>query len=227
MELTKIIEALLFAYQEPLSIEHMSNAVRDTAKEIIEAAGPEAGPDAIAVQPLVTVTNEQVAETLKGLIASYAQDGRAFTVVERPAGWRLAARIEYAEWCRSLYPGKKPQRLSQPALETLAIIAYRQPITKAGIEAVRGVSVDGMVQLLLDRALIRAEGRADLPGKPMLYGTTDAFLDHFGVRSVEELPNSQELRRVKLPEASSEAPTAAHAEPEHQQLNFADAPAAS
>jgi segregation and condensation protein B len=225
MELTKIIEALLFSYQEPLSVELMGKAVRETAREIVEAAGP----DAEAHVPFTTVTDEEIAETLKGLIASYEQDGRAFSVIERPTGWRLAARQEYAEWCRSLYPGKKPQRLSLPALETLAIIAYRQPITKAGIEAVRGVSVDAMVQQLLDRGLLRAEGRADLPGKPMLYGTTETFLETFELRSLEELPNSQELRRVKLP-SPEDAQPAAPAEQEPQQMSFmpqGDAPASS
>jgi segregation and condensation protein B len=115
--------------------------------------------------------------------------------------------VDYAEWCRSLYPGKKPQRLSQPALETLAIIAYRQPITKAGIEAVRGVSVDAMVQQLLDRGLVKAEGRAELPGKPMLYGTTENFLEHFAIRNIDDLPNAQELRRVKLPSAAADTAT--------------------
>jgi segregation and condensation protein B len=211
MELIKIVEALLFSYQEPLSIEHMGRAIRETAKEIAEAGTPE---EVALATPWLTITDEEVSKTLQELIASYERDGRAFTVVERGTGWRLCARAEYAEWCRSLYPGKKPQRLSLPALETLAIIAYRQPITKAGIEAVRGVSVDAMVQQLLDRGLVKAEGRAELPGKPMLYGTTEAFLEHFAIRSVDELPNSQELRRVQLP--SEPAADAAPVEPPQQ-----------
>jgi segregation and condensation protein B len=204
MELIKIVEALLFSYQEPLSVELMGRAVRETAKEIVEAGN---GDEVTDAAPLATVTDEQIAQTLQDLIASYDRDGRAFTVVERGTGWRLCARVDYAEWCRSLYPGKKPQRLSQPALETLAIIAYRQPITKAGIEAVRGVSVDAMVQQLLDRGLVKAEGRAELPGKPMLYGTTENFLEHFAIRNIDDLPNAQELRRVKLPSAEADTGT--------------------
>ena len=213
MELIKIIEALLFSYQEPLSVEHMGRAVRETAREIVEAAGS----DAEAAAPLAVVTDELVSQALQELIASYERDGHSFTVVERSTGWRLCAKAEYAEWCRALYPGKKPQRLSLPALETLAIIAYRQPITKAGIEAVRGVSVDAMVQMLLDRGLVRVEGRAELPGKPLLYGTTEGFLEHFAIRNIDELPNAQELRRAKLPTAESDAPPAA--EPP-QQMNL-------
>ena len=215
MELIKIIEALLFSYQEPLSVELMGRAVRETAKEIIEAGSEN---EIAAAAPLATITDEQIAQTLQELIAGYEREGRAFTVAERGTGWRLCARTEYAEWCRSLYPGKKPQRLSQPALETLAIIAYRQPITKAGIEAVRGVSVDAMVQQLLDRGLVKAEGRAELPGKPMLYGTTENFLEHFAIRSVDDLPNASELRRVRLP--SPETDSAASSESPPQQLTL-------
>ena len=220
MELIKIIEALLFSYQEPLSVEHMGRAVRETAREIVEAAGS----DAEAAAPLANVTDEVVGQTLQELIATYERDGRSFTVVERSTGWRLCAKAEYAEWCRALYPGKKPQRLSLPALETLAIIAYRQPITKAGIEAVRGVSVDAMVQMLLDRGLVRVEGRAELPGKPLLYGTTEGFLEHFAIRTIDDLPNAQELRRAKLPTAESEAAPAAEP-PQQMNLVPVEAPA--
>jgi segregation and condensation protein B len=93
-------------------------------------------------------------------------------------------------------------------METLAIIAYRQPVTKAAIEAVRGVSCDGMLQKLLDRDLVRIGGRAELPGRPLLYETTELFFEHFGIRSIDELPNANELRRVKLPEPAAEMPPA-------------------
>lgn len=209
MELIKIVEALLFATQEPLPLTQMVVAVKDTAKDIKEGAeaAEAAVPDWVA--ELLTVDELNIREAIDLLVAHYDQDGRAFTIVERTQGWRLCAKGEYAEWCRALYPGKKIQRLSQPALETLAIIAYRQPITRAGIEAVRGVSVDSMVQQLVDRGLIKIEGRADLPGKPLLYGTTESFLDHFAVRTLDELPNAQELRRIKLPTPESENPDAA------------------
>jgi segregation and condensation protein B len=208
MELIRIVEALLFACQEPLSVADMGRAIRETAREAKEAAKePGASPDE-AKMAMETVTDEQIQEALTALVAHYEKDERAFTVVERSAGWRLAARSEFAEWCRALYPSKKPSRLSAPALETLAIIAYRQPITKSAIEAVRGVSVDAMMQQLLDRDLVKIEGRAELPGRPLLYGTTDLFLDHFGIRQIDDLPNAAELRRVKLPTAEESAPAA-------------------
>lgn len=230
MELTAIVESLLFATQEPLPLSQMAAAVKDTAKDIKDATNEgEEVPEWVA--PLLKVDELSVREAIDQLVAHYEQDNRAFTIVERSHGWRLCAKVDYAEWCRALYPGKKVQRLSQPALETLAIIAYRQPITKAGVEAVRGVSVDAMVQQLVDRGLVKIEGRADLPGRPLLYGTTDAFLDHFAVRTLDELPNASELRRVKLPTPDSEQPGSAA--PEETQLSLspaepaAETPAAS
>ena len=217
MELSQIIEALLFSTQEPLSTADICRAVKETAKDIHEA---EAAETPEWVLPLAKATEEKAVEAIQALVAHYDADGRAFTVVERSNGWRLCAKPDYAEWARALFPGKKAHRLSQPALETLAIIAYRQPITRAGVEAVRGVSVDAMVQQLLDRGLIKIEGRADLPGRPLLYGTTDAFLDHFSVKTLDELPNSAELRRMKLPTAESEAAPNGEAA-QAEQLNLA------
>ena len=215
MELIKIVEAMLFSYQEPLSVELICRAVKETAKDIIEAAENDNAPEVLDAADLVKVSEDQIRKTIDDLIASYDKDGRSFTLVERATGWRLCAKGDFAEWCRALYPGKKVQRLSQPALETLAIIAYRQPITRSGMEAVRGVSVDAMVQQLLDRGLIRVEGRAELPGRPLLYGTTEGFLEHFNIKEIDDLPNSQELRRVKLPTAPEPEPAPA-AESEQQ-----------
>jgi segregation and condensation protein B len=216
MELVSIVESLLFASQEPLGLSQMATAIKDTAKDLQQAAeGGEPAPEWVA--PLAEVDEIQIRGAIDSLIAHYEADARAFTLVERSTGWRLCAKASYSDWCRALYPGKKPQRLSQPALETLAIIAYRQPITKAGVEAVRGVSVDAMVQQLLDRGLVRIEGRADLPGRPLLYGTTDAFLDHFGVRTLDELPNASELRRMKLPTAE---PSSSNSPAEEKQLSL-------
>jgi len=199
MEISPIVEALLFATQEPLAVAEMSRAIRETARESKETATESGQPLDEAKAALEAITDEQVVAALEQLVKHYEEDGRSFTIVERSTGWRLCARGEFGEWCRSLYPGKKPARLSGPALETLAIIAYRQPITKSAIEAVRGVSVDAMMQQLLDKNLVKIDGRADLPGRPLLFSTTDLFLDHFGIRHLDDLPNSAELRRVKLP----------------------------
>jgi len=212
MELSSIIEALVTASDEPLSSEELARLVRARvaeaedlrARQLEEGEEPAALPEWLGA--LGAVGAEQVVEAIASLNRAYEHTGRAFTLAERAKGWRIFTRIDYGEFVKQLFPGRKPERLSAPAMETLAIIAYRQPITKAAIEAVRGVACDGMLQKLLDRELIRIGGRAELPGRPLLYETTDLFYEHFGIRSIDDLPNATELRQVKLPEPEPEEP---------------------
>jgi segregation and condensation protein B len=214
MQLSAIIEALLLASQEPLASEEIARLVRSRVAEAEDVrlrdaedgSQPKPLPEWLAA--LATTSAEQVLEAVRALNAAYTDAGRAFTILERPKGWKLYTRPEFGEFVRQMFPGRKPERLSGPAMETLAIIAYRQPITKAAIEAVRGVSCDGMIQKLLDRDLIRIGGRAELPGRPLLYETTDVFFEHFGIRSIDDLPNANELRKVKLPEPAEATPPA-------------------
>ncbi|MGA0846337.1 MAG: SMC-Scp complex subunit ScpB [Luteolibacter sp.] len=151
---------------------------RDASKE--DGQAPQELPEWLTA--LGTLDAAKTEAAIASLNEGYASSQRAFTILERPKGWKLYTRPEYAEFVRQLFPGRKTERLSGPAMETLAIIAYRQPVTKAAIEAVRGVSCDGMIQKLLDRDLIRIGGRAELPGRPLLYETTDVFFEHFGIR---------------------------------------------
>jgi len=210
MQLTAILESLLIASQEPLSSEEMARLVRARVaeaedvllRETEEGSTPTPLPEWLT--SLAQTTSEQVTESITSLNKHYQESERAFVILERPKGWKIYTRPDYGDFVRHLFPGRKPERLSGPAMETLAIIAYRQPITKAAIEAVRGVSCDGMIQKLLDRDLIRIGGRADLPGRPLLYLTTDLFFEHFGINSIDDLPNASELRRIKLPEPSTE-----------------------
>ncbi len=139
----------------------------------------------------------------------YVQEQRAFQIIEKAEGWQLATDPAYAPWVRELHPEPKPARLTAPALETLAIIAYRQPITRADVEAVRGVTIDGVLQTLMERGLVKISGRAEIPGRPLLYETTQFFLDHFGLRNLDELPNVEELRKRYLPVAPRLVPPAA------------------
>ncbi len=211
MQLSAILESLLVASQEPLSSEEMARLVRARVaeaedvliRETDEGSTPAPLPEWLTA--LAKTTPEETAAAVATLNSHYADTGRAFTILERPKGWKLYTRTDYGEFVRHLFPGRKPERLSGPAMETLAIVAYRQPITKAAIEAVRGVSCDGMIQKLLDRDLVRIGGRAELPGRPLLYLTTDLFFEHFGINSIDDLPNSSELRRVKLPEPKEES----------------------
>lgn len=218
MELPSIIEALLTSSDDPLPAEELARLIRarvaeaedSRARKIEEGESPVELPEWLSA--LTAVSSDQVIVAIAKLNHEYETTGRAFMLVERAKGWKLFTRPSYGEFVRHLFPGRKPERLSGPAMETLAIIAYRQPITKGAIEAVRGVACDGMLQKLLDRELVRIGGRAELPGRPLLYETTELFYEHFGIRSIDDLPNANELRRVKLPEAPSESPAAASAE---------------
>jgi segregation and condensation protein B len=211
MQLRSIIEALVTASDDALPSEEIARLIRARvaeaedvrARQLEEGEEPAPLPDWLTA--LADLTEEQVVAAIGELNRGYEENGRAFTLSERARGWRIFTRVEYGDFVRQLFPGRRPERLSAPAMETLAIIAYRQPITKAAIEAVRGVSCDGMLQKLLDRELVRIGGRAELPGRPLLYETTDIFYEHFGIRSINDLPNASELRKVRLPEPAAES----------------------
>ena len=194
MTLTKIIEALLFSAQKPLSIREITAAIRG------------AEDDEFGSNEFTRVKEAEVAAALEQLKIEYIEQGRAFQSTEKAEGWQLATDPSFAKWVRQLFPAPKPARLSAPALETLAIIAYRQPITRADVEAVRGVNIDGVLQTLMERGLVKIAGRAEIPGRPLLYETTQFFLDHFGLRNLDELPNVEELRKRNLPVARVVAP---------------------
>jgi segregation and condensation protein B len=188
MKLSQVIEALLFSAQKPLSIREIATAIRGAEDEL-------------SPNEFSRVREAEVAAALEQLKIEYVEQQRAFQLVEKAEGWQLATDTQYAQWVRQLFPAAKPARLSAPALETLAIIAYRQPITRADVEAVRGVNIDSVLQTLMERGLVKIAGRAEIPGRPLLYETTQFFLDHFGLRNLEELPNVEELRKRNLPVA--------------------------
>ena len=192
MNLNKIVEALLFASREPVDSKKIAKIIRKVSKR--EEAD----------QELCSVKYTEIDEVIEKLNKGYDRKKSPYLIQERSTGWRIYTRIDYASYIRELFPDQKPTRLSAPALETLAIVAYRQPITKAAIEAVRGVNVDGVLQSLIERGLVSIAGRSDLPGKPFLYETSSNFLEHFGIKDVEDLPNSAELRSVDLPQPESE-----------------------
>lgn len=192
MNLNKIVEALLFASREPVDSKKIAKIIRKVSKR------------EEAEQEMCSVKYTEIDEVIEKLNKGYDRKKSPYLIQERSTGWRIYTRIEYASYIRELFPDQKPTRLSAPALETLAIVAYRQPITKAAIEAVRGVNVDGVLQSLIERGLVSIAGRSDLPGKPFLYETSSNFLEHFGIKNVEDLPNSAELRSVDLPQPESE-----------------------
>jgi segregation and condensation protein B len=167
-EAKKIIEALLFTSEKPITIEQM--------KEVLEE-----------------VDAKDIKTALAELQKEYETLGRSFKVYELAGGYQMVTMPEFADYLKKFYRVKSKDKLTKPALETLAIVAYRQPITKADIEDIRGVNVDGVVKTLADRQLIKITGRKDAPGRPILYGTTKEFLDRFGLSSLNELPKLGEF----------------------------------
>ena len=197
MILTQVIEALLFGSQKPLTIRELTDALR--------SAG---GSDELLPDEFARVQEAEVAAALGQLKVEYIENARGFQLAEKSEGWQLVSHPNCGRWVQQLFPAAKPARLSPPALETLAIIAYRQPVTRADVEAVRGVTVEGVLQNLMERGLVKIGGRADVPGRPLLYETTQFFLEHFGLRDLDELPNAEELRTRYLPTAEIKPETA-------------------
>ena len=188
MELKPVLEAILFSAQKPLSPKE----VRDVLAGALEhAEGDE------QVKALKKTKEEAITAALEELAREHEAAARTFRLACVAGSWQFVTLPEFAPWIKALVGHRaRPPRLSQPALETLAIIAYRQPITRAEVEQVRGVNVDGVMQTLLERGLVEQVGRAEVVGRPMTYGTTALFLEYFGLRRLEDLPAGDELRRI-------------------------------
>lgn len=171
-EAKRIIEALLFVSDKPVSV--------DTLKDVLKDIEP------VQVRDVVTELNSE-----------YSASGRSFSIKEIAGGFQMLTDPIYSRWIAALYK-KGSDKLTGPSLETLAIIAYKQPITRTDIEVIRGVNVDGVLRTLEERNLVKTKGRLDAPGRPILYVTTNEFLQHFGLRSLEELPNLKEFQESDL-----------------------------
>jgi len=192
-QLKAILESLLFAAGEPVSIARLSNALESVPREEIKAA-------------------------LTAMAASYREDHRGLVLEEIAGGFQLRTPAEHAPYLRRLLAAKPP-RLSRPLLETLAIIAYRPQITRPELEQLRGVDTGGVLESLLERDLIRIAGRKEAPGRPIVYETTTSFLELFGLKSLDDLPDLEEFRAIEGlladdPEIPDGGPVAAAAEPE-------------
>ena len=194
MELKTIIEAVLFNSQKPLSPKELRDVLSQTAENSEEPLA----------KSFRKTKDEELITVLETLAQEHVTAARTFRLVCVAGAWQFVSQPEFAPWIKTLVGEKsRPGRLSQPALETLAIIAYRQPLTRAEMEQIRGVAVDGVMQTLLERGIVEQVGRAEVVGRPVLYGTTPAFLEYFGLRGLEDLPAADELRKipVKKPEA--------------------------
>ncbi len=210
--LCKVLEALLFSTSEPLSIKDIQSVIsrfHDQAEKIRvkvpedEASTLEAHlpfPIELIDEVPALITSTQIREAIGEINAGLnARDG-VYEVQETNLGFRLVVKSDHGFWVRLLREDPKPMRLSQPAMETLAIIAYRQPVTRSEMESIRGVSVDSSLQKLVEYELVYVIGRAELPGRPVQYGTTDKFLEFTGVTSLDELPSTDVLSPQQLDE---------------------------
>ena len=173
----EIIEALLFATDEPL-----------TVRQVIDIFG-----DPGEVEKPAAVTPDDVLGSIDDLNRDYERTGRAVRIVKVAGGYQFATKPGFAPWLGRMLREKSKRKLSLSALETLAVIAYKQPVTKPEIETIRGVNADYVLHTLLQRSLVAIVGRAATPGRPLLYGTTKEFLKHFGVNDLSELPKPREI----------------------------------
>jgi segregation and condensation protein B len=178
--LKSIIEALIFAADEPVTLKVLDAIFNETVGD---------------GQPL-RVPVEEIRNAIAALNEEYNQQRRAYRIIQVGGGFQFATRPEYAEWVGKLYKEKGRRKLSHSALETLAIIAYRQPVTKPEVEAIRGVNADYVLHTLLERGLVTITGRASTVGRPLLYGTTKEFLKHFGINDLSDLPKPRELEEI-------------------------------
>lgn len=185
-----IIEAIIFASDTPLSLKQIKDIVNEPNKKL--SSNGETS----------KITEEEIKNFIDELNQEYAERGSAFRIIEIAEGYQFATLPEFAKWIGKLFKEKSKKKLSQPALETLAIIAYKQPISKPEIEAIRGVNVDHIIKTLLEKKLITIVGRAETIGRPLLYGTTKEFLKYFGLKDLSELPKPSEIEEIMKEEES-------------------------
>ncbi|MFZ9683456.1 MAG: SMC-Scp complex subunit ScpB [Cephaloticoccus sp.] len=218
--LKKVLRALLFSSNQPLAIKDIqaaftrfheapASAPADNAEVALTPDAPaaeeaeETAPDESQDLDLygevpALITSAQIREAMDELAAELRAADDSLLLIEGSSGYRLVTHPRFARWVRVLRNEPPPVRLSRSALETLAIVAYRQPVTRAEIETIRGVSADAGLNKLIERDLIYIVGRADLPGRPIQYGTTDQFLEFTGVKSLDELPASDVLSNRQI-----------------------------
>ncbi len=174
-ELKAILEALLFVSQEPFTLDRLANLLGEVSKM-------------------------ELRQAIEELTQDLEMQGRGLQLVKVAGGYRFVTRAEYAPWVKRLEKVKPAPKLSRSALEALAIIAYKQPIVRSEIEGIRGVETSGVLRTLLERNLIRMVGRKDIPGRPIMYGTTKFFLEHFGLPDLSELPPLREFKELGEPQ---------------------------
>src|SRR5215510_4435226 len=170
LELVAVLEALLFVSSEPIPVARLAT--------------------------VIGVSKAEIEQALDLLSQQLAQDARGIQLVKLAGGYRLVTKPDYAPWLKRLDKAKAAQKLSRSALESLAIIAYKQPLVRSEIEVIRGVETSGVLRTLLERKLVRIVGRKEVPGRPIMYGTTKFFLEHFGLQDLSQLPPLREFKEL-------------------------------
>lgn len=170
-EIKRIVEALLFASSEPLSAEQTAAIVPGVGKD-------------------------EIIQAVQDLREDYTREAHSFQIVDVAGGYQLTTKPDYAVWVEKLFESGSKARLSKAALETLAVVAYRQPVLRSVIESIRGVNVDGVLRTLMERNLVRMVGRGEGPGRPLLFGTTRDFLLQFGIDKLSDLPKVEEIAEL-------------------------------
>jgi segregation and condensation protein B len=184
LQLKSAIEAILFVAGNPVSLDRLKGLFEE-------------------------VEEERISSQLAALRQEYEDRGAGIMLADVAGGYQLATRPENAAWIRRFRSVKVSSKLSRPALETLAIVAYKQPITRTEVEAIRGVNIGGIMRNLMERRLVKIVGKKDVPGKPMMYGTTPEFLQYFGLMDLSALPTLKEFQELEAgEEIMEEAPEA-------------------
>lgn len=174
-----VVESMLFASEKPLTIEQVRN--------VLENLDP-----------------SEVRKIIEELMAEYERSGRGIRIIEVAGGFQMMSAPQFSGFLKKLFKARKNEKLSKPALETLAIIAYKQPLTKQEIQSLRSVDVDGVIRSLIDKSLVRVTGRKKAAGRPFVFGTTRQFLEYFGLKSLEELPKMEGLKLALEPVTAGE-----------------------
>lgn len=200
--LPEILEALLFSSSEPLAVKTIQTVLSRAAELESQQAGEEAQGNfgEVVAQSSAIVPAARIREAMDELEAALLARGGVYEIAEGPEGWRMVLKARYSNYVRLLREEPLPRRLGASMMETLAVVAYRQPVTRSEIESIRGVACERALAKLAELDLVRVTGRADLPGRPMQYGTTPHFLEYCGITSLEELPGSDVISPQKLDE---------------------------
>lgn len=186
-ELKEIIGALLFAAKQPVT-------VKDIRKTLVEAGKNYGG----LYEQFASLKENDILAAIEELTVELLQGSTGLSIAEVAGGFRLQNEINCGPWVRTFLDKDRSAKLSKPALETLAIVAYRQPVLRSEIESVRGVAVDHVLRNLVELQLVKVVARSELPGRPWLFGTTQRFLEHFGLKNLEDMPGMDELKRMEL-----------------------------